>query len=299
MTKTAFIILGAGKGVRMVSDLPKVMHPVGGVPMIKHLLHTVKAFNPEKVVCVIGPGMDILKEAIKPAETVVQEVAKGTGHAALMAKPAVDGFDGLVYILYGDAPLLSAETIQKMKDKAEEGYQGVVLGFRTDNPKRYGRLIMSDSGELQEIVEYKDATEEQRKVNFCNSGPMCVDGKILFKYLEKIKNENASKEYYLTDIVKLMREDGLKFSAVEGDISETEGANTRAELADLEKHFQTKAREKAMAAGVTLQDPATTYFSLDTEIGKDTVVEPCVYFGPGVKIGEKEHVKAFTRLEKK
>lgn len=294
--KTAFIILGAGKGVRMVSDLPKVMHAVGGEPMIMHLVHTAETFKPEKIVCVIGPGMDMIKETVAPHKTAVQEKPLGTGSAALAAAAELEGFEGNVFILYADSPMMSRESMLKMLE-ARKKYSGVVLGFRPDDPKKYGRLLMNKDESLEAIVEYKDATDVQRKVNFCNSGAQCVDGKLLFKYLRKITNNNAAKEYYLTDLVELMRKDGLKYTAVEGSPEEMEGANTREELAALEHSFQTKIRKKVMAEGITLVDPETTYFSTDTTVGKDTVIEPGVFFGPKVHIGTNCHIKAFQRLE--
>ena len=232
--KIAAIILGAGKGTRMKSDLPKVMMPVCGKPMIRHILDTLETANVSKIVTVIAPDGELVKKEVSPYETCVQEKQNGTGDAVKSAKNILKGFDGDILVIFGDQPLYTKNTIMKLVNKRREGYSIVCLGFTPDDPARYGRLIM-EKGELKRIVEYKDANEEERAVRFCNSGMMCFDGKVMFDILDKITNENAAQEYYLTDAISIALKKGLKCSAVECPVNEAAAANTREELAQLEK----------------------------------------------------------------
>lgn len=229
----AAIILGAGKGTRMKSDLPKVMMPVCGKPMIRHILDTLEAANVSKIVTVIAPDGDLVKKEVSPYPTCVQVRQQGTGDAVKSAKELLKGFEGDILVIFGDQPLYTTNTISKLVNKRREGYSIVCLGFTPDDPARYGRLIM-ESGELKRIVEYKDANEEERAVRFCNSGMMCFDGRIMFDILDEITNENAAQEYYLTDAIAIALSKGLKCSAVECPVDEAAAANTREELAMLE-----------------------------------------------------------------
>ena len=232
--KIAAIILGAGKGTRMKSDLPKVMMPVCGKPMIRHILDTLEATGVSKIVTVIAPDGDLVKKEVAPYQTCVQHHQQGTGDAVKSAKEAMKGFDGDILVIFGDQPLYTKNTIMKLVHKRREGYSIVCLGFTPDDAARYGRLIM-ENGELKRIVEYKDASEEERAVRFCNSGMMCFDGKVMFDILDKITNENAAQEYYLTDAIAIALKKGLKCSAVECPVNEAAAANTREELAFLEE----------------------------------------------------------------
>ena len=236
MTKNqvAAIILGAGKGTRMKSDLPKVMMPLCGKPMIRHILETLEKLNIDKIVTVIAPDGDLVKKEVAPYETCVQHQQLGTGDAVKSAMPLLKDFKGDILVIFGDNPIYTSQTIQKMIDKRREGYSLVCLGFTPEDPARYGRLIM-ENGELKRIVEYKDATEAERAVKFCNSGMMCFDGNVMFDILNAISNENAAGEYYLTDAVAIALQKGLKCSAVECPVNEAAAANTREELALLEK----------------------------------------------------------------
>ena len=229
----AAIILGAGKGTRMKSDLPKVMMPVCGKPMIRHILDTLEAANVSKIVTVIAPDGDLVKKEVSPYQTCVQIHQQGTGDAVKSAKELLKGFEGDILVIFGDQPLYTTNTISKLVNKRREGYSIVCLGFTPDDPARYGRLIM-ENGELKRIVEYKDANEEERAVRFCNSGMMCFDGRIMFDILDEITNENAAQEYYLTDAIAIALSKGLKCSAVECSVDEAAAANTREELAMLE-----------------------------------------------------------------
>ena len=238
----AAIILGAGKGTRMKSDLPKVMMQVCGKPMIRHIIDTLEQMEIKKIVTVISSEGELVKNEVAPYKTAVQKEQLGTGHAVKVTKECLKGFDGSVFVIFGDTPLIKKETFYRISEKIEEGFGVVVLGFRPEDAGRYGRLKMIGD-ELKSIVEYKDATEEERLIDFCNSGCMGFDGKYLFEILERIGNDNAAKEYYLTDAVKIAQEMGLKATAIEGDAKEVASANTREELAELEKFY--KERESA------------------------------------------------------
>ncbi len=235
--KVAAIILGAGKGTRMKSDLPKVMMPVCGKSMIRHIIDTLEKMNIDEIVTVIAPDGDIVKKEVAPHKTCVQDKQLGTGHAVKCAAPLLKGFDGAVMVIFGDTPLITQKTFERSVNKIAEGYGVVVLGFKPADPARYGRLKMKGD-ELEGIVEYKDASEEERAIDFCNSGFMTFDGKHLFEILDKIGNENAAGEYYLTDAVKVARDMGLKCTAFEGDPEEVASANTREELALLEQFLK-------------------------------------------------------------
>jgi bifunctional UDP-N-acetylglucosamine pyrophosphorylase/glucosamine-1-phosphate N-acetyltransferase len=295
----AAIILAAGKGTRMRSAKPKVLHGVGGQPMIKHLLATVRALGAVRTVVVVSPDMVGLEQHFDGATVVVQDRALGTGDAARCASDVLAGFDGTVLVLFGADPLVSEATLRSLANAREAGERPalVVLGFRPHDPGQYGRLVVDDAGRLEQIVEYWDATPEQRDIALCNSGVMAVDGEQLFHLLGQLKNDNAKREYYLTDIVRLAREGGLGCAVVEGDANELVGVDDRADLAEAEAVFQRRARAKAMAEGATLVDPDSVWFSFDTVLGKDVVIEPNVFFGPGVRVADGAHIKAFCHLE--
>lgn len=232
--KVAAVILGAGKGTRMHSDKPKVLMPVCGKTMVRRIIDTLESIPVDEIVTVISPdGKDVAKE-VAPYATCVQELQLGTGHAVNCAKDFLKDFDGTVLVVFGDTPLITRRTFEKAIEKVENGYAVVVLGFRLKDPARYGRLIMKGD-ELDRIVEYKDATEEERAIDFCNSGFMSFSGKHLFSILAKIGNKNASGEFYLTDAVAVAKQMGLKCTAFAGDAEEVASANTLEELAQLEE----------------------------------------------------------------
>ena len=233
----AAIILGAGKGTRMKSDLPKVMMPVAGKPMVRHIIDTLENMGISRIVTVISQEGEMVKQEVNPYPTAVQSEQLGTGHAVKCARDELNGFDGPVLVVFGDTPLITPATFLKIIEKIKEGYAVTVLGFTPHDAGRYGRLKMNNA-ELVGIVEYKDASDEERAITFCNSGCMGFDGKYLFHILDKINNENAAKEYYLTDAVKIAREMGLKCTAIEGRPEEVASANTREELAELEKFYR-------------------------------------------------------------
>ena len=233
--KVAAVILGAGKGTRMHSDKPKVLMPVCGKSMIKRIIDTLESIPVDEIVTVISPdGKDVAKE-VAPYKTCVQELQLGTGHAVNCAKDFLKDFAGTVLVIFGDTPLITRRTFERAIEKVESGYAVVVLGFRPQDPARYGRLVMNGD-ELERIVEYKDATDEERAIDFCNSGFMSFSGKHLFSILSKIGNKNASGEFYLTDAVAVAKQMGLKCTAFAGDAEEVASANTLEELALLEEY---------------------------------------------------------------
>ncbi len=298
-SKTAIVVLGAGLGTRMKSALPKVMHPLGGRPMIRHLLDTLEALDPDRMTIVVGDDMAAVASQVAPYPTVVQKERLGTGHAVMAAREAIADFDGDVLVVYGDTPLLSADTLSRMlaARRSPAGPAVVVLGFRPDDPGAYGRLMVDDGGRLRAIVEAKDASPEQLAVNLCNSGVMAVDGRKLFDLLDRVGNDNAKGEYYLTDIVEIANADGLGCGVVEGGEAELIGINSRADLAQAEAMLQDQLRATAMAEGATLVDPATVFFSTDTTLGRDTTVGPYVVFGPGVTVGDNVDILPFCHLD--
>lgn len=293
------IVLAAGMGTRMRSAKSKVLHGIGGKPMVRHVLDTVAAVNASRVAVVAAPGQDAVAEAVAPAKIAIQQEPLGTGHAALAAMPVFDGFTGDIFILFGDTPLIRQETMQAMLDRrnAPDRPTVVVLGMRPAGDNAYGRLIQDETGALDRIVEFKDATPEERAVELCNSGVMLVDGAKLFDLLSRVENNNAKGEYYLTDIVALARADGGSAATVEGLESELLGVNDRRDLATAEAVFQERARIHAMTGGATLIAPETVFFSADVEIGQDVLIEPNVVFGPGVRIEDGATIRAFSHVE--
>ena len=295
----ALVILAAGKGSRMKSDLPKVLHPIGQAPMLAHVLRAGAALAPDRVVVVAGHGAAAVTRAARAmdarAQVVVQKQQRGTADAVAAARPALEGFAGDVVVLYGDTPLLRPETLRRML-AARRTHDLVVLGFEAADPGRYGRLVMRGA-ELERIVEARDATVEERRITLCNSGVLVADSALLLELVERIGNANAAGEYYLTDAVGLARARGLSVTAITCDEAETLGVNSRAELAAAEAAFQTRARAALMRDGVTLTAPETVFLALDTVIGRDAVIEPNVVFGPGVTVESGARIRAFSHLE--
>ena len=291
----AAIILAAGKGTRMRSAHPKVMHAVAGFPMITHVIRAAMLAGCETVTPVIAPDMDDVKNAVTPHIPAYQAEQKGTGHAALCAKDALNGHDGPILILTGDAPLIAPDTLSALIDAA--GRTGLaVMGFETDNPSGYGRLI-TDGDHVTAIVEDDDCTQAQRDITLCNSGAFCVDGKRLFDWLSRIGDDNAQGEIYLTDIVALAAADNTACALVIGDAEEAYGINSRAQLAVAETVMQNRLRRRVMDEGATLIAPETVFFSADTEIGRDVVIEPGVFFAPGVVVEDDVTIRAQTHIE--
>lgn len=296
----AIVILAAGKGTRMKSDLHKVLHPIAGRPMLEHLLASAAKLKPDRQVVVVGQGREQLEAAVgERAAIAVQEPQHGTGHAVQQAQGALAGFSGDVLILYGDVPFVRTETMAAMIERLHAGDSPavVVLGFEPENPLQYGRIIASD-GRIVKMVEHKDASEEERACRMCNSGLMAVRSEELFALLDRVGNDNAQGEYYLTDIVNIANADGRTCAVtLTDDPDEVAGINSRAELAATEARWQHVRRQQAMADGVSLVAPETVWFAWDTEIGRDVLVEQNVIFGPGVTIADNAKIRAFCHIE--
>ncbi|WP_417247972.1 bifunctional UDP-N-acetylglucosamine diphosphorylase/glucosamine-1-phosphate N-acetyltransferase GlmU [Celeribacter sp.] len=295
----ALIILAAGQGSRMNSDLPKVLHKIGNAPLFAHALAAGEALEPSAKVVVVGHGGDTVAaaaEAIDPEITIARQNEQlGTAHAVAQARDALADYEGDAFVLYGDTPFVSAETLERMK-AARATHDVVVLGFEAADPARYGRLVM-EGDRLSRIVEFKDADEAERAITFCNSGVVCADAATLFALIDEVGNDNAAGEYYLPDIVEIAWKNGKTATAVACEERETLGINTRAELARAEAVFQQMKREEALENGVTLTAPETVFFSLDTYLGRDAEVEPHVVFGAGVTVESTARIRAFSHLE--
>lgn len=297
----AVIILAAGQGTRMRSDTHKVLHPIASRPLLLHLLDTVDRLGAEKRVVVVGKGREQVEAAIQGRDVAIaiQSEQKGTGHAVQQAAEALAGYDGPVIVLYGDTPFVEADTLRRMLDRLDgNGGPGVVvLASSPPDPLKYGRIILGQGDHIAKMVEYKDATEEERAVRLCNSGMMAVRAPDLFRWLAQVKNDNAAGEYYLPDIVNIAAAEGRDAVVIEGDPYETAGVNSRAELAHLELEWQRRRRERALDDGATLIDPESVWFAYDTKLGRDVTVEPHVVFGPGVEIADGATIHAFSHVE--
>lgn len=300
-TQLAAIILAAGQGTRMQSNLPKVLHPVAGRSMLGHVLALSETVLASRRVVVVGPNMPIVEEAARKqapdARIALQVKQQGTADAVKAARSEMDGFSGDVIILYADTPLVRPETLQAMLAARRSGASAVVLGFRPADPSPYGRLVMNAENGLDAIIESKDCTPEQRAIGLCNSGVMAVDGAALFSLLDEVGNKNAKGEYYLTDIIAIARKRGLDCAAIEAEADEVLGVNSRVELSQAEAILQNRLRVAAMLNGATLLDPSTVYFSHDTRLGRDVVVGQNVVFGPGVTVADGAQIKPFSHLE--
>lgn len=293
----AAVVLAAGAGTRMKSSLPKVLHPVAGKPMVRHVLDSVARLKPARVVGVIAPGADQVAAAFAPHPTAVQHKPLGTGDATKAALPALKGHAGPVLVVYADSPLLTTESLGRLVEACRRAKAAVgVLGFRARDPSPYGRLIVN-GGELEKIVESKDASAAEKAIDFVNSGVMCLDGALIAGLLGAIGNDNVKGEFYLTDAVGLARARGHRAIAVEGEESEFQGVNSRAELAAAERTFQNRLRAAAMAAGVTMADPDTVWLSADTRLSPDVTLGPNVRFGPGVTVASNVRIHAFCDIE--
>jgi bifunctional UDP-N-acetylglucosamine pyrophosphorylase/glucosamine-1-phosphate N-acetyltransferase len=301
--KLAAIILCAGKGTRMCSDVPKVLHPLAGRPMLSHLLSTLSEIDLNHTTIVIGEDMSAVAEISRPHQTVLQSNQLGTGHAVLAAREKLaeqgNDFPGDILVLFGADPLIEADTIARMIKTREESPKPaiVVLGFEAWDPGKYGRLILANDGTLEAIVEANNATQEQLDITLCNSGIMLIDGAHLWILLERIKAANTEGEHYLTDIVAFARSDGLEVAVVIGNEEELLGIDDRIDLARAEGHVQNLLRLDAMRSGATLNDPESIYLSYDTKIGRDVNIEPNVVFGPGVTIGDNVDILSFCHIE--
>jgi bifunctional UDP-N-acetylglucosamine pyrophosphorylase/glucosamine-1-phosphate N-acetyltransferase len=303
-SRFAAIILAAGEGTRLNSARPKVLHEVAGQPMIHHVIDALRLLDPAETIIVIGRDMDPVARAVAPARSVVQSPPLGTGDAVRAARPALAdclALSGItdIIVLFGDTPLLRAETIAELIDARRREPQAAVAvaGMRPADPSAYGRLVLGDEGALLRIVEARDADAAERAIGLCNGGIMALASRHAFDLLDRIGNDNAKREYYLTDIVALARAQGLSCRVAELPAEELLGVNTRAELAQAEAVMQDRLRRRAMAAGATLIAPETVFLAGDTTLGRDVVIEPNVVFGPGVKVADNVRIRSFSHLE--
>ena len=293
------IVLAAGEGTRMRSSLPKVLHQVAGGTLLAHVLDAVRKAASGATVVVIGPDHDaVAQEArriVPDAQIAVQRERRGTAHAVLAAKDAIArGFEH-VLVIFADTPLITPDTLSKLRRALGDGAAVAVLGFRPADPSGYGRLVM-DGSRLLAIREEKDASEEERAITLCNGGLMALSGRHALAILQRINDHNAKKEFYLTDAVAIARADGLDAVAIEVSEEEVTGINTKAGLAAVEATMQDKLRKAALDAGVTMIAPETVFLQTDTKFGKDVTIEPYVVFGPGVTIGDKAVIRSFSHL---
>lgn len=300
MTAILTIVLAAGEGTRMKSKTPKVLHKVGGFPMMGHVVNSCRASGADEVVVVLGPdhqeSATYLEQLDPNIKTVVQSQRLGTGHAAMQAREHWANFEGYVFVLFADNPLIQAQTIEKAKSVLDTGADLVVVGYEPTSPFGLGRLVM-DGEQLVKIVEEKDANETQKKIGFCNSGIMGFKAACLRAVIDEIGSDNAQGEFYLTDAAQLARAKGFIVKTSISSEDEVLGVNDRSQLASAEHIFQNRKREEAMISGVTLIAPETVFFAFDTKIENDVTIEPNVVFGPGVTVRSGATIHAFCHLE--
>lgn len=294
------VVLAAGEGTRMKSAIPKVLHPIAGLPMIAHVIGATRDAQTDAVAVVTGNGADAIKSLIEPlisnTSFHLQERRLGTAHAVLAAREAIaNGYDD-VLVVFGDTPLVTASALARARQMLSEGVNVAVMGFRTDKPFGYGRLI-EDGGALTAIREEKDCSDDERQINFCNGGLMAIAGDVALSLLDAVGNDNAKGEYYLTDIVEIAHQRGMRVEALEVPYNELMGINNRAELSEAEALWQQRRRAEMLSAGVTMQAPDTVYLSHDTDIGSECTIEPNVWFGPGVRIGSSVTIRAYSHIE--
>ena len=301
--RIAIIVLAAGMGTRMKSDLPKVLHRVAGRAMLDLVLDAAQTLKPARTVVVSGPGMaDVealcAKHPLKPA-VAIQKERLGTAHAVRAAEKALGKFDGTILVLFGDSPLIQADTLKRMVKalKSKKAPTLAFLGFRPDDLGSYGRFMLDDDGAVARIVEARDITSDMDVSDICNGGAMAADGRHLFKLLAQVKRANSQKEYYLTDLVALAAKNGMSTNIVECGAEEPLGVNSRFDLAVVEQEMQHRLRMDALAGGVTMIDPTTVFLSWDTKFGRDITIEPNVFFGPRVSVADNVTIKAYSHID--
>jgi bifunctional UDP-N-acetylglucosamine pyrophosphorylase / glucosamine-1-phosphate N-acetyltransferase len=301
--KLAVVVLAAGKGSRMKSALPKVLHSVAGRPMLSHVLGSVAVLSPTETVLVVAPGMADVEAAAAPCRCAVQDRPLGTGHAVAAAREALapllrDGAADLL-VVFGDCPLMTSETLGRLVAARRDPQAPELIGlaFRPADAAAYGRVILDETGRIEKIVEFADADSAQRQIGLCNAGIVIGAADRLFELIGRLGSHNAQGEYYLTDIFGLAHGDDRPAGVVECPAEEVLGVNSRADLAQVEAVMQQRLRRRAMAAGATLVDPATVWLSADTVLGRDVTVQPSVFFGPGVRVGDRVEIRSFCHLE--
>ena len=291
------IILAAGQGTRMKSALPKPLHEVGGMPMLAWSLNAAQAVGATRIVTILPPDSETTQGWLGDIEFTIQKEARGTGHAVLAAKDSLAGFSGVALIMFGDTPLITAATLSQLTQHIKDGADIAVLGFHATDPTGYGRFICNEDGQLNAIIEHKDANEAERQINFVNGGIMAVACPLIFDLLHAVSDNNANGEIYLTDIVHIANERGHSVATCETDEAEIIGVNNRADLATVESIIQSRLRTAALNQGVTMRAPETVFLSADTVIERDVIIEPHVVVGADTHIGEGSIIKSFSHLE--
>lgn len=293
------LVLAAGKGTRINSQKSKVLHEIAGLPLVCHVIEAIKPLEPDNLVVVIAPGQEELGEIVNPASIRIQEKSLGTGDAVKAGLSNLKNLSGTVLVAFGADPMITTSTLRRLISAREiaDPPDVVVLGFRTENPDRYGRLVLDADGKLERIVEVSEAHTIDKPVELYNAGVMAVNGAKIIEFLEALSPENGKKEYYLTDIVRIALKKGGYAQVVEGEEEETLGVDSRADLAKAEAMMQERLRTKMLNNGVTLVSPETTFLSHDTIIGRDTIIHPNVVIGKNVDIGESVEIKSFSHLE--
>ncbi|CBI76357.1 glucosamine-1-phosphate N-acetyltransferase / UDP-N-acetylglucosamine pyrophosphorylase [Bartonella clarridgeiae 73] len=294
------IVLAAGEGTRMKSSLPKVLHKVAGLPLVCHVIRQIELLDFTQLAVVVGGGAEdvtkVVQSFVKNAMIFEQKERLGTAHAVLSARFALQQEVDDVLIIFGDTPLIEQDTLVKIREQLAKGADVVVTGFYTSNPKGYGRLLKKN-GKIVAIIEEKDASDEEKKISFCNGGIMAINGKYALSLLDKVDNDNLKKEYYLTDIVSIAACEGLNVQVVEVPFDNVVGINNCFELFEVDILWQKRKARDLMLSGVRILKPESVYFSYDTEVEKDVVIEPNVYFGQGVKVRSGAVIHAFSYLE--
>ncbi len=287
------IILAAGKGTRMKSEISKLLHPVAGRPMLSWVIEKAESLNPSQIIVVTAPGQEDVAGVAASHTIAIQHEQKGTADAVKAALPFIQNKVGDVLILLGDEPLLPVSALEQMVSASRP----TVMALRTPHPKGLGRMIEGEDRTLVRIVEEKDASTAEKEINLCNAGNYCLSYDQLISWLEQIDNKNAQKEYYLTDLPEIAGKEGAAFKIVEVAVDHVWGINDRAQLAEHETAMQNELRTNAMAQGVTLIDPQTVYLSWDTKFGRDVTIEPNVFLGPDVTVGDHVTIRAFSHVE--
>ncbi len=301
MGELAVIVLAAGMGTRMKSAVPKVLHKIGGRTLLGHVLKTAQTLSPQKSVVVVGPNMSQVAEEAQrmlPGSLIVEQTERlGTAHAVSMAKASLAGFSGTILVLYGDCPLVKASSLQQLIGQLDTESTAAVLAFEAHNPHGYGRIIQAGGGYVAAIREELDASPDERRIRICNSGILAFDSGLMWKQLSRVRNDNKKGEFYLTDLVELSAQSGAKVGLTICGEEEVAGVNDRVQLAALEARFQAGSRQAAMLGGATLIDPQSVHFAADTALGRDIVIEPNVFFGPGVVVEDNVTIAANSHIE--
>ena len=293
------IILAAGESKRILSSKPKILHTIGGKTILQHVLDNIeKVVSKKNINIVINPKLNQLKNEYKKINFSFQKKPLGTAHAVLSSKKFYSKSNQDILIIFADNPFIDKKIVENMIDlKKKKNSDIVLLAVNTNKKNEYGKIILNDEDKVKKIVEFKDATIDQKKISLCNSGILLLKSEVLKKLITKIKSKNKKKEYYLTDIVDLANKVNFKINYVKSDFLKTLGVNTKQELAVAEEYFQNVLREKFISAGTKLLDPKSVFFNYDTKIGKDVIIEPNVFFGPNVIIKNNVHIKAFSHIE--